>query len=77
MEISFWWLTAIAAAAMAAGFCMGRLTTARWTVEEPAGDKEEEAEYESRRRADGMVKKTAGADFRFQWAVPCPERWCR
>ncbi len=70
MEISFWWLTAIAAAAMAAGFCMGRLTTARWTVEEPAGDKEEEAEYESRRKGRRDGKKDSRSRFPFSVGSP-------
>lgn len=39
MEISFWWLTAIAGAALAAGFCMGRLM----------GEQSERPERESRR----------------------------
>lgn len=39
MVISFWWLTAIAGAALAAGFCMGRLM----------GERSENPERESRR----------------------------
>lgn len=39
MEISFWWLTAIAVAAMVAGFCMGRLL----------GEQAERPEREGRR----------------------------
>ncbi len=42
MVISFWWLTAIAGAALAAGFCMGRLM----------GEKVENTESESRIRRD-------------------------
>lgn len=37
MEISFWWLTAIAGAALAAGFCMGRLTGERGGSQETEG----------------------------------------
>lgn len=44
MEISFWWLTAIAGAALAAGFCMGRLF----------GEQGERPEREGRR--DGGIR---------------------
>lgn len=65
MEISFWWLTAIAAAAVAAGFCMGRLT-----VVNSAGKKEEEPEYESRRTGRRDGKKDSRSRFPFSVGSP-------
>lgn len=69
MEISFWWLTAIAAAALAAGFCMGRLT-----MVSSAGDKEEEPEFENRRagRREGRRESKKDARNRFPFSVGSP-----
>lgn len=69
MEISFWWLTAIAAAALAAGFCMGRLT-----VDGAAGGKEEEPEYGGRRenRRENRRESKRDARARFPFSVCSP-----
>ncbi len=56
MEISFWWLMAITGAALAAGFCMGRLL----------GEKDESAGQENRR--DG--RRDSGMRFPFSVGSP-------
>ncbi|MCM1058599.1 MAG: PTS glucose transporter subunit IIA [Firmicutes bacterium] len=56
MVISFWWLTAIAGAALAAGFCMGRL------LGEQGGDPKQE------NRRDG--RKDSGIKFPFSVGSP-------
>lgn len=73
MEISFWWLTAIAAAAMAAGFCMGRLTV-RSAVNGITEGREEEPEYESRRESRRENKRESRRDgrSRFPFSVCSP-----
>lgn len=60
MEISFWWLTAIAGAALAAGFCMGRLI----------GGGSEEVNHEGRREGRRDNRRDSGIRFPFSVGSP-------
>ncbi|MCM1191292.1 MAG: PTS glucose transporter subunit IIA [Butyrivibrio sp.] len=64
MEISFWWLTAIAGAALAAGFCMGRLMGGQW--ENP----EQENRRENRRESKRENRRDSGIRFPFSVGSP-------
>lgn len=68
MEISFWWLTAIAAAALAAGFYMGRLTMVSSAAEE------EKAELENGRsgKKEGRRESKREGRIRFPFSVGSP-----